>query len=166
MALDSAVARQDGETAPLPGRETRKRSYELPSALHNIIADRIADQFRYGMKSEFLHDVGPVGFHGFDADLKNVGDLFVGLAFGHQFDDLPLPRTEPAGSPLRGRFSGGAAKISAQHHLRHPGSEEKLMLAKCFQGGDEVVARIPLENIAAGARAEHIVYHLFRFMHG
>src|ERR1039457_1445449 len=85
-----------------------------PSALHNVIADRIADQLGDGMKAKFLHDVSPVGFHGFDTDLKNVGDLFVGLAFGHQFDDLSLARTEPAGGSLRGHSGGGAAR-SEEH---------------------------------------------------
>src|ERR1017187_8642064 len=69
-------------------------------------------------------------------------------------------------SRLEAPSAGAAAKISAQHHLGPPGSEEELMLAECFQGRDEVVARILLENIAPGARAQHIVYHLVRFMHG
>ena len=63
----------------------------VPSALHNVVADRVADEVRDGMKAELLHDVGSVGFHRFHADLKNVGDLFIGFAFGHQFDDLRVP---------------------------------------------------------------------------
>src|ERR1039457_4003200 len=71
------------------------------SALHNVIADRVPDQFGDRMKAEFLHDVSPVGFHGLDTDLENEGNLFVRLAFGNQFDDLSLPRADPAGGRVR-----------------------------------------------------------------
>jgi hypothetical protein len=38
------------------------------------------------------HDIGAVGFGGFDAYAQRDSDLFAALAFGEQFYDFALPR--------------------------------------------------------------------------
>lgn len=111
------------------------------------------------MKPEFLHDVSSVGFHRFDTDPKHLGDLFVGLAFGYQFNDLALARREPARRRICLR-ANDTAEIATQHHFRYPGSEEELLLAERLQRRDQVVARIALESVPPGARAEDLVYEV------
>ena len=53
----------------------------LPLYLHNLIPDRIFDQFNCRFQLEFFHDVVLMGLHGADADIELVADLFVDKSF-------------------------------------------------------------------------------------
>ncbi len=42
------------------------------------------------MEIQFLHEVGSVFLHGFDADAKFLGNLFISIPLCDQFQNLPL----------------------------------------------------------------------------
>ena len=53
--------------------------------------DSVEDQLGDAVEAQFLEDVGAVGLDGGRADVEEVGDLFVGTAFG--VDKLKVSRT-------------------------------------------------------------------------
>ncbi len=62
----------------------------LASGGDDLVADGVANEVGYGMQIEFVHDVGPMRIHRLDADAKRDRNLFVGLAFGQELNNLPL----------------------------------------------------------------------------
>jgi len=56
---------------------------------------------------QFFHQVGSVPVHGLGTEEKQFCDLFAGVTFGDQFQDLPLPGSQgiPGGFFLDGFFT-------------------------------------------------------------
>jgi hypothetical protein len=62
----------------------------MPLASSPAAEAGVVDDFGAAFEVEFLHGVGFVGFDGFDADGKLVGDLFVGIPVRDQRKHLDL----------------------------------------------------------------------------
>jgi hypothetical protein len=45
-----------------------------------VVADSVADEITDGVETEFSHDLGPMRFHGFDAEVQSLGDRLVALS--------------------------------------------------------------------------------------
>ena len=48
--------------------------------LDDVLADSVADQFRYGTKAQLSHDRGAVSLNSLDADSQRVGGFLVGFS--------------------------------------------------------------------------------------
>ena len=56
------------------------------------------------MDVEPLHELGPVGLGGLDAQVELAGDLLRGMPLGNELENLPLGRGQPI--ERRGRLAG------------------------------------------------------------
>ncbi len=56
----------------------------------------ITHEFQGGMNPEFGHDISPVVLHGLDRDIEQAGNLFGGLAFRNEAQNLLFPGREAA----------------------------------------------------------------------
>src|SRR6516162_9188588 len=63
--------------------------------LYHVAANGIAYQFGSRATPQFLHYCSTMCLDGLDADIEQVGNLLVELAFGDQLDDLPLAGGQP-----------------------------------------------------------------------
>ena len=65
-----------------PSRCRRLARDPKRSSFDNIVANRVADQFRGRPQLELVHCGGAVRFDGLDADLQRFSDFLVDLALG------------------------------------------------------------------------------------
>ncbi len=93
------------------------RDLDGQQGLHHIIDDargnRIACEACRVVDAKLVHEVLPVFFHGFDADVQFSRDLLIGGALGNELEDLHLAIGE-----LHGRLvavSGGNLVVDRPH---------------------------------------------------
>ena len=55
-------------------------------------ADGEENEFGDAAQIEFFHDVGAMSFDGVDAEIQEVGDIFIGFAFGDELEDFAFAR--------------------------------------------------------------------------
>lgn len=80
------------QTAEPRSAVVRERKGLLGLCLHDIVANRVANQFADGMAVEAPHDIGAVRLGGFDAEIQGRRDFLAALAFRQELDDLALAR--------------------------------------------------------------------------
>src|SRR5579859_6297009 len=61
-----------------------------PSILQQAAAHGVFDQLGAAVQVQLVHDVGAVGVHRLGADEQPLADLRVGVALGHQLENLAL----------------------------------------------------------------------------
>src|SRR6202171_532435 len=130
---------------PRPRREPWDRA--LAVGLDQTLSDGVFHQLGAVVHVKLFHDVVAVGLDGLDTQEQRVGDLAVGLAFGHQAQDLALAIAER----LERFFLWRALKIIRDQQPRHRGIEIWHALAGRLDGGDQVRSGGLLENVSDGA---------------
>src|SRR5213593_1373014 len=98
----------------------------------------------------FLHDPGPVGLCGLEADPQELGDLFRGLALRDQLEDLALPSRQRVARHLRlgqVRLDDGLGDSGAQvHHASQHLVDRPHQIAR----------GLSLDDVALDARLERL----------
>ena len=77
-----------------------KRVWEHCGIIMSGTYSAIAGEARDVVDGKLLHELVAVLLHGFDAEAERLRDLFDGLAFGNQPENIPLLRTQAGGLDL------------------------------------------------------------------
>src|ERR1035437_1727598 len=114
---------------------------------------------------ELAHQVEFVGLDGFYAEFEGARDLFDGLAFSQHFENLALAFGERAEMGL----AGGSVALHAEI-IDQAGEQawaQVTAAARDFaDGGDELLGRAVLEDIAAGPDVEALGQIVLVVIHG
>jgi len=129
--------------------------------LDDVVADGVEDELGEGVEIEFEHDVGAVGFGGVDADVEEIGDFLVGLAFGEELEDFAFARGE-----ARARGFGVVGGVGGDGGVRDPGGEKWLVLAESLDGVEKDAVGFVLEDVAAGAGFDDLLDEVVGLVHG
>ena len=119
-------------------------------------ADGVLDEFRAVVEVEFLHEVGAVGFDGFDGDDELFGDLAVGEAVGDEGEDFAFAFGEAVEAVLGFAF-GGALDVVGEDVAGDGGGEVGFAGGGGADAFDEVFGGGVFEDVAAAAGAEDFV---------
>ena len=119
-------------------------------------ADGVFDEFGAVVEVELLHEVGAVGFDGFDGDDELLGDLAVGEAVGDEGEDFAFAFGE-AVEAVAGFAFGGALHVVAEDVAGDGGGEVGFAGGGGADAFDKFFGGGVLENVAAAAGAEDFV---------
>jgi hypothetical protein len=149
------------------GQIMRQLAAELgaPSGVDHAVADCVPHQLRDRADAELLKDDSAMGLDRLEADAEHRGDGLVAAPLGQELDDLALSI---------GQVIKGARRLAARptgeegfkHGLRHPPREIGLVVGEGLDRRDDMASRVGLQEVAAGARFQHVVRQLFPLVHG